>query len=160
MKVLGHPIHPMLVVFPLGLLATSLFFDIIGLATGNGTWSYVAEYMIGAGVVGGLVAGLFGLIDWTGIPKHTRARTVGTWHGVANLVVMFVFFWSWFLRLPAPQHPPTNALILSLMGVAIAVVAGWLGGELVDRLGIGVDEGANPNAASSLSDKPSPRRAA
>jgi uncharacterized membrane protein len=160
LKLLGHPIHPMLIVFPLGLLVTSLIFDIIRMITDNGNWSYIAEYLIGAGVAGGLLAGIFGFIDWMGIPKRTRARVIGAWHGVANVAVLFLFFWSWFLRLPSPAQPPFNAQILSFIAGAIALVSGWLGGELVDRLGIGVDVGANANASSSLTGDSSGRRAA
>ena len=73
-KLLGHPIHPMLVVFPLGLLATAVIFDAIALARENGAWSGMAFYLIAAGVIGGLVAAVFGLIDWLAIPSGTRAR--------------------------------------------------------------------------------------
>ena len=74
----SHPIHPMLVVFPLGLLATSVVFDVISLASGDGKWSEMAFWMIAAGVIGGLAAVVFGLIDWLAIPSGTRAKAVGT----------------------------------------------------------------------------------
>src|SRR6185312_372251 len=51
-KVAGHPIHPMLIVFPLGLLATAVIFDIISLSTSDSKWHSMAWYMIGAGVIG------------------------------------------------------------------------------------------------------------
>ena len=159
-KFLGHPIHPMLVVFPLGLLITSLIFDFIRLGTGNGTWSLAAEYMIGAGVIGGLLAAVFGLVDWLAIPSGTRAKAIGAWHGIGNVVVVLLFIASWFIRLPAPADPGAGAIVLSSLGVLLGAVTGWLGGELVDRLGIGVDEGANPNAPSSMSHQPASRRVA
>src|SRR2546423_14793529 len=92
-KAFGHPIHPMLIVFPLGLLATSLIFDIVHWITGNGFFSVVAFWMIAAGVIGGLLAAIFGLIDWLAIPGGTRAKTVGLWHGGWHLVVggLFIF---------------------------------------------------------------------
>src|SRR5437867_12982020 len=83
-KLFGHPIHPMLIVFPLGFLATSLIFDIMYLGTGDGKWTNIAEYMIGAGVIGGLLAVLFGLVDWLAIPSGTRAKSIGLWHGLGN----------------------------------------------------------------------------
>lgn len=150
-KLAGHPIHPMLIVFPLGLLITSLIFDIIYLASGDNRWTATAEYMIGAGVLGGLLAAVFGLVDWLGITRGTRAKRIGLWHGGANVVVVVLFIISWFLRLPDSAHPPTAAIVLSFIAVGIGAVAGWLGVELVDRLGIGVDDGANPDAPSSLS---------
>jgi uncharacterized membrane protein len=78
-KILGHPIHPILIPFPLGLLSTSVVFDVVHLLTGNGKWSEVSFWMIAAGVIGGLVAAVFGLIDWLAIPSGTRAKAVGLW---------------------------------------------------------------------------------
>ncbi len=86
-KALGHPVHPMLIVFPLGLLATAVIFDILELITGNGDFSIAAAYAIAAGVIGGLVAAVFGLLDWLAIPTGTRARRLGLWHGGGNVVV-------------------------------------------------------------------------
>ncbi len=150
-KAFGHPIHPMLIVFPLGLLATSLIFDIIHWITGNGFFSVVAFWMIAAGIIGGLLAAIFGLIDWLAIPGGTRAKTVGLWHGGGNVVVVVLFILSWLIRLNAQANPPIIASLLSVLAVVLALVTGWLGGELVDRLGVGVDAGANLNAPSSLS---------
>ena len=150
-KLLGHPIHPMLIVFPLGLLATSLFFDIIYLFTGDGGWSSAGEHMIAAGVIGGLAAAVFGFLDWLAIPDGTRAKSIGLLHGAGNVLVTLLFIVSWFLRRPMPAAPPAGALVLSFLGVGIALVTGWLGGELVGRLGVGVDAGAHLDAPSSLS---------
>jgi uncharacterized membrane protein len=61
---------------------------------------------------------------------------------------------SWFVRLDLPEQPDAVALVLSFMGAGLALLTGWLGGELVDRLGVGVDSGAHQNAPSSLSDRP------
>ena len=97
-KLFGHPIHPMLIVFPLGLLATSVVFDIIYLATKNGRWTEIAEYMIGAGIICGLVAAVFGLVDWLGVPSATRAKRIGAWHGVGNVVVVVLFAISFFMH--------------------------------------------------------------
>ena len=159
-KLFGHPIHPMLIPFPLGLLATSLVFDIIHRLTGNESWAEVAYWMIVAGIIGGLAAAPFGWIDWFAIPADTRAKPIGLYHGVGNIVVLVLFAVSWFLRREAPDEPGILAFILSLVGVALAVVTGWLGGELVDRLGVGVDRGANLNAPSSLSGRPASDRQA
>ncbi|MGC4121168.1 MAG: DUF2231 domain-containing protein [Myxococcales bacterium] len=153
-KLFGHPIHPMLIVFPLGLLASSLIFDVISLASRNGDWSVAAFYMIAGGVVGGLIAAVFGLIDWIAIPAGTRARAVGAWHGLGNVVVVALFAVSWVLRFNHRQHTDSTPFLLSILGVALALVTGWLGGELVGRLGIGVDEGANADAPNSLTGRP------
>ena len=153
MKFLGHPVHQMLIVFPLGLLATAVVFDLIYLAGGDVTIATVSYWMIAAGLIGGLVAAPFGWIDWIAIPSGTRAKSVGFYHGIGNVVVMFIFACSWFMRRDLPERPEVIALLLSFIGGGLALVTGWLGGELVDRLGIGVDEGANPNAPNSLSQR-------
>jgi uncharacterized membrane protein len=68
-----------------------------------------------------------------------------------NVLVVVLFICSFLLRRPDPANPDGMALALSFVAVVIALVGGWLGGELVDRLGVGVDDGANLNASSSLS---------
>lgn len=153
-RLLGHSIHQILIVFPLGLLSTGVIFDIIGLVTHNEKWPAIAFYMIAAGVVGGLVAAVFGFIDYLAIPDGTRAKSVGRLHGLGNLVVVVLFALSWYLRLPDPAAPQTLALVFSFAGFVLAGVTGWLGGELVTRLGVGVSEGANLDAPSSLSGEP------
>jgi uncharacterized membrane protein len=153
-KFAGHPVHPMFVVFPLGLLATAVIFDIIYLVSDNSRWTIAAYYMIGAGILGGLAAALFGWLDWLGIPGGTRAKRIGLWHGVGNGVVLTLFLVSWLLRRASPETPPTGAVVAGLIGLVIASVSAWLGGELVDRLGVGVDEGAHLDAPSSLSGLP------
>jgi uncharacterized membrane protein len=150
----------MLIVFPLGLLVTSLVFDFIRIGTGDGIWSLVGYYMIGAGVIGGLLSAIFGAIDWFAIPRGTRAKVLGMWHGLGNVAVIVLFIVSWFLRRGGPEQPPIAAVVLSLIAVLLGAVTAWLGGELVDRLGIGVDDNANPNAPSSLKGDARPRRAA
>jgi uncharacterized membrane protein len=152
-KLFGHPIHQMLIVFPLGLLATSLFFDLIALATDHVGLFQAAYYMIAAGVISGLIAAVFGLIDFLAIPSGTRAKRVGVMHGGGNVVVVVLFAASWLLRRDNPADPSTLAIILSAAGAALGGVTGWLGGELVDRLGVGVDDGANLDAPSSLTEE-------
>ena len=151
-KLMGHPIHPMLIVFPLGLLAASLGFDAGYLSTDNPEFAIVSFWMISAGILGGLLAAVFGAIDWWGIPKNTRANAIGLWHGIGNVIVVLLFIWTWFLRFDAVSYLPTNgAVTLSCIAIALALITGWLGGELVDRLGVGVDDGAHLNAPNSLS---------
>jgi uncharacterized membrane protein len=153
-KLFGHPIHQMLIVFPLGLLATSVIFDITYQVTGNGRWADVAFVMIASGIVGGLLAAIFGLIDWLAIPRGTRAKRIGAIHGIGNVLVVGLFAFSWLLRYTNPVYAGIAPLVLAIAGASIALVTGWLGGELVDRLAVGVDEGAHVDAPSSLSGRP------
>ena len=140
-KLLGHPVHPMLIVFPLGLLATAVAFDIVGLVAGDNSWFGISFWMISAGIVGGLLSAIFGLVDRWAIPSGTRAKAIGLWHGAGNVIVVLLFIVSWSLRIPAATQPTTGALILSF--VALALVTGWLLGELVDHLAVGIDDGAH-----------------
>jgi uncharacterized membrane protein len=153
-KLLGHPVHPMLIVFPLGLLSTAAIFDIVGLVRHDSAWFHISFWMIAAGIIGGLLSAVFGIVDWIAIPRGTRASNIGLWHGAGNVVVTLLFIVSWFLRRPAPEHPGAVAFVLSFAAVGMALVTGWLGGELVDRMGVGVDDGAHLNAPSSLSKRP------
>jgi uncharacterized membrane protein len=153
-KLFGHSIHQMLIVFPLGLLATAVGFDIVRIITDNAHWADISYWLIAIGVITGLIAAVFGLIDWTKIPRGTRARRIGVYHGLGNVVVVVLFAISWLLRSDVPTEPTTLAYVLSFIGVLLALVTGWLGGELVDRLGVGVDDGANVDAPSSLSGRP------
>jgi uncharacterized membrane protein len=162
-KALGHPIHQMLIPFPFGLLATAVIFDIVYLIWGNPTMVTVSYWMIVAGIIGAVIAAPFGLIDWLAIPQGTRAKSVGLLHGLGNVVVLVLFLASWWFRYNTPDViaylPSTLALVLSFVGFALAGVTGWLGGELVDRLSVGVDDGANLDAPSSLTG-PARKRAA
>ncbi len=153
-KLLGHPIHPMLIVFPLGLLATSLAFDIAYFSTGDHQFAAVSYWMIAAGICGAILAAIPGTIDWFAIPSGTRAKNIGLLHGGGNVVVLILFIINWFMRGSAPDNPSGGAFSLSVIAVLLALITGWLGGELVDRLGIGVDPGAHANSPSSLSNLP------
>jgi uncharacterized membrane protein len=107
--------------------------------------------IIAAGVIGGMIAALFGLIDFQAIPWNTRAKKIGIWHGLSNVGVILLFGASWLTRWPAPSNPGALPVMLSLTGAFLMLMSGWLGGELVERLGVGVDDGANLNAPNSLS---------
>jgi uncharacterized membrane protein len=149
----------MLIPFPFGLLSTAVVFDIIRLFVSDpatrGTLSLVAFWMIAAGIVGGLVAAPFGLIDYLAIPRGTRAKSVGLLHGAGNALMLMLFAASLWMRYNTPavaatHEPTTLALLLSFAAFVLAGATGWLGGELVDRLGVGVDDGAHLDAPNSL----------
>lgn len=149
-RLFGHPVHQMLVVFPLGLLGASVVFDLIALGSGHTLMAVVAQYLILGGLVGGLLAAPFGTIDWLAIPAGTRAKSVGALHAGGNVVVLVLFAASAWLRHDNPAAPPLLALLLSFGGAGLSLVTAWLGGELVDRLGVGVSDGAHLDAPSSL----------
>lgn len=137
--VMGHPLHPVLIVFPLGLLSTSVIFDVIHLFDRDGAWSFIAYYLIGAGIIGGIVAAVVGFLDWQALPAGTRAKQIGRIHAISNGIALILFAVSWFMRRDTPSDPDTLAFLLSLAGLFAASAGGYLGGELVFRLGVGVD---------------------
>ncbi len=158
-KIMGHPAHQILIVFPLGLLVTAVIFDGIARFGGPERFAEMAYWMIAAGLIGGVLAAVPGWIDWAAIPRGTRANRIGLIHGLGNTVLLGLYAGSWFLRREDPAHPTDVASLLSLAGLLLGVLTAWLGGELVDRLGVGVDPGAHLDAPNSLSGRPASDRA-
>ena len=151
---LGHPVHPMLIVFPLGLLPTAVACDAIYWITHNPNWGHVAYWLIAAGVLSGIVAALFGFADWWALDSGTRAKRLGVWHLIVNDIMLILFAVSWWIRRGNPDHPTITATALGLVALLFGSVGGWLGGELVYRLSVGVDFDAHVDSPSSLSGQP------
>jgi len=150
-RALGHPVHPMLVTFPIGLWTAAVVFDLIQLTSGNEVFGEVGYWNIVAGVIGAVLAAVTGLADWTGIPANTRAKRVGLLHAGLNTLALLLFVVAWLVRMDNPQHALSGGLfVVEVIAIAVASVSAWFGGELVDRLGVGVHEDANPDAPSSL----------
>jgi uncharacterized membrane protein len=115
-KLMGHPVHPMLIPFPVGLLTTAVVFDIIYLITDRPGFTVAAAYAIAGGIIGGLLAAPFGWIDYFKIPADTRAKRIGLTHGLTNVVVLVLFAISWLLRWNAGGWQPTAwALVCSFV---------------------------------------------
>jgi uncharacterized membrane protein len=155
LKIAGHAVHPMLIPLPLGMFLGTLIFDIVYLVSGDLQFATVSFFMAVLGAAGGVAAAATGAVDYKNIPKGTRAKRVGTVHAIGNDIVIALFALSAFLRYRADAYEPSAlALALTFAGAAASVVTGWLGGELVERLGVGVDTDAHLDATSSLKDEP------
>ncbi len=150
-KFLGHALHQQLIPFPLGLLVTGVVFDVLHLVTDSEELAIASYWMIAAGVVSGIAAVVPGTIDWMHIPRGTRAKRVGLFHGWGNILMLALFAISWILRRDDPASPDLVAVGVATSGAVISGFTAWLGGELVDRLGVGIDEGAHLDAPNSLS---------
>jgi uncharacterized membrane protein len=154
---LGHPVHVMLMPLPIGLLSSTAALDAIDLVRGGGALARASSVNLIGGLASGAVAGLFGAIDYlSSVPRRTRAKRLGAAHGIGNLTALALFGTSLGLRLARRgglrARPPRAATLLEIAGAAILVGTAWLGAEMVNRLGVGVYEGAGPDAPSSLRD--------
>jgi len=153
-RFLGHSLHQMIVFLPLGLLAGAVGCDVAYLVTHELSWALMAYRLMGAGLIAGLAAAVPGFLDWRGLPIGSRAQQVGQLHGAGNVLMLLLFFASFLMRREMTGHiPGALTLTLGFTAMALAGVTGWLGGELVSRLGVGVSSGANVNAPSSLGDQ-------
>ena len=131
-KLLAHPIHPMLIVLPLGLFIGAVVFDALYLWRGSPTFATVAYWNIAGGVIGGLLAAVFGLIDWFAIPAGTRAKRIGLLHGGSNVVVVLIFAFVWLMRGDAPDATPsTNLFLLEVIALLLGSVAALTAGANV-----------------------------
>lgn len=150
-KFLGHPVHQMLIPIPAGLFVVAAVLDIVDVFV-DAVWiPTVTFWNIVIGIGTGLFAALFGLIDWTKIPAGTRAKRVGALHAVGNVLALTFFGVAVLLRSGGGAADASwTPLVLEVMALGLLGMTAWLGGELVDRMGVGVHDGANLNAPSSL----------
>ena len=143
----GHPFHPMLVTVPIGAWVSSLVFDIASRAQSDGSPALVngAHWLVLIGIVGALVAAVFGLLDLLGIPRHTAAFRTGLTHMTMNLVIvaLFVADFAWRHGEYADMTKVrAGQLALSVVGLVLLAVSGWLGGRLSYRFGVRVADEA------------------
>lgn len=150
-RALGHPIHQMLVPIPMGLLLVGSALDVVHRLTEAPWIPMLSFWNLAIGVGGAMLAAVFGAVDLFAIPDGTRAKRVAGLHAIGNLVVIGLYVVALFSRWTHPSlAAPSLAIGLEVLGLALAGVTAWLGGELVDRLGVGVDDGADLDAPSSL----------
>ena len=138
----GHPFHPILVTVPIGAWITSLVLDVGSRATSNtpGALARGAWWAIAVGIVGALLAALFGLMDLLDIPRRTRAFRVGLIHMMINLAVVAAFVVSYIWRDDRGVSVETSAgqIVLSAAALVFLGVSGFLGGMLAYRYGVRV----------------------
>jgi nitrite reductase/ring-hydroxylating ferredoxin subunit/uncharacterized membrane protein len=136
----SHPIHPMLVAFPIAFLYGALGFDAAGrLASWPGGWT-TGAYLSVAALASGLVAAVPGLLDYLyAIPPNSSARARATQHLLVNVSALAAFALGWAFRDRATLVPGAGTLLLEAAGVGLVTWGGWLGGTLVYRNQIGVD---------------------
>ena len=135
----GHPLHAMLIPLPIGLWIFSIISDLIfKFGWGGPVWNDVAFYTIGGGIVGALIAALPGFIDLTDI-QNPKTKSIALWHMIINLLAVALYclnFWLRMQRAPGDNIP----IVLSVIGVVLITISGWLGGELVYVRGVAVKQ--------------------
>ena len=139
----GHPIHPMIIPFPIALWVFSLVADVIFLWRGNPVWrDYIAFYTLLGGILGAAAAAVPGLIDWLSL-KDPEVVKIANWHARLNVIALLIFAASFYLRttggseLVSGSH--TIPFGLSVFGAILITISGWLGGELVFKHGVAVE---------------------
>jgi uncharacterized membrane protein len=132
-----HPLHPMLIVFPIALWVASLVCDIAYHAgSRNVFWKEMAFYAIAGGVVGALLAAIPGFIDYLSLTER-RTKKIATMHMAINLLVVLMFIFNLGIRYSSPSGD-LFPVFLSVVAIGLMSVAGWLGGALVFEHGVGV----------------------
>jgi uncharacterized membrane protein len=137
-NILGHPIHPIIVIFPVAFLSGTAGADIGYWLTQDPFWARASMWLIGLGASAGILAGIIGMVDFLRIPR-VRHRTAGWAHMVANILALVLSLINFGLRLndPATTIVPVG-LTLSLVVATLLLIGGWFGGELTFRHKIGV----------------------
>ena len=141
-SIAGHPVHPMLIPFPLALWTTSFVVDVLFYIRRGATLPIIAKFLLAAGCVGAVAAAVPGIIDWLSI-KHPPTKRIANWHARLNIIALLIFAASLYLRMKAGGAALVNyglkiPFLLSLAGVILIAISGWLGGALAFEHGVGV----------------------
>jgi uncharacterized membrane protein len=144
LRVAGHPLHPIIVMFPIALWVFSLVADLVHAFGGRAVWNDLAFYTMAGGLVGALLAALPGFLDYRTL-RARDTRRLGTAHMTINLVVVALYALNLWLRtwLPPGAVLPVG---LSVLSVALLLVSGWLGGEMVYGHGVGFERRTDESA--------------
>jgi uncharacterized membrane protein len=139
----GHPVHPMIIPFPIALWFFSLVSDVIYLWRGNPIWrDYIAFYTLLGGIIGAVVAAVLGLVDWLSL-KDREVIKIANWHARINVSALLIFAASFYLRTTSGagivSGSYTIPVALSVLGVILITISGWLGGEMVFKHGVAVE---------------------
>ncbi len=153
-SIAGHPLHAMLIVFPVALFIFSLVCDLVSLRSATpDNWTLVSLYSMVGGFVGALAAAIPGLIDYSSM-SNPRVKRTATVHMSINLIAVALYAFNIWLRV----HGSAVAglpLLLSIIAVAGLGVSGWLGGHMVHVYGVGVENAPDPGGDVTTARAPS-----
>jgi uncharacterized membrane protein len=141
-SIAGHPIHPMLIPFPVAFFVATLVCDVVFWGTANPAWATAAMWLLGAGIVMALLAALVGLTDVIG-DGRVRALNDAWLHAGGNIVIVLIQIYSWYARyIEGTAAVVPKGFILSLIVVLGLLFTGWKGWEMVYRHRVGVADEA------------------
>ncbi len=140
-SIAGHPVHPMLIPFPLALWTTSFFADILFYFIRNFNLLLISKFLLAVGIIGGLAAAVPGIIDWLAL-KSEEVKGIANWHARLNVIALIIFAISLYLRTHYGAgmvgYSMKIPFLLSFVGVVLISISGWLGGSLSYDHGVGV----------------------
>lgn len=134
----GHPLHPMMIHFPVAALIALIAADFAYLYTGDVFWARAGLWLAGVGAFGGWLASLAGAIDLFTVPR-IRCLITGWCHALLAIMLLSLASLNWLLRVDAVDAIYPWGLYLSLLSGALIAVTGWLGGQLVFEHAVGVE---------------------
>ncbi len=141
-KIGGHPIHPMLIPFPIVCFIGVLVTDIVFINNHDAGWATASRYLLGIGIIMAALAAVAGLTDFMGDDRIRRASDALK-HMLANVAAVVLEIVNFFVRMNSDAAIPSTGIILSAVVVLLLIYSGWKGGDLVYHHGIGVDDAAN-----------------
>jgi uncharacterized membrane protein len=144
-----HPFHPIFTHFPMALLAVSSLWDLLGIWRGDPFWWMFAFWSIAIGLIMAFLALVTGLIDYVKIPQGGPAENAAMRHMIIMVLALLIYAGSLLLRFYSSAEAGGllfTAMALSLAGLAVLLLGGWYGGELVYRHGVGrIEAQVDPN---------------
>lgn len=136
--VAGHPIHPILVTFPIGCFVAAVVCDIVSIWAGPVFWAPMSTWLLLFGILGALLAAFFGFVDYLTAPMTAHAKNVAAWHMTLNVAVIIIFGWACAVRFL--DHTSPAGYALTGLGIVILAVSGVIGGEVAHQHLVGSQE--------------------
>jgi uncharacterized membrane protein len=157
-KIAGHPIHPMLIPFPIAFFVSTFVCDVVFWQTAIPAWATAATWLLGAGIVMAALAALAGLTDVLG-DRRIRSLNDAWWHAGGNIIIVLIELYNWYARyIDGSAVIVPTGMVLSLIAVCGLLFTGWKGWEMVYRHRVGIAEDTERSVQASTPS--TPRRAA
>jgi len=140
-QIAGHPIHPMLIPFPIAFFVATFVADIVFMRTMDTGWALATQWLLGAGLVMAALAAIVGLTDFLG-ERRIRNLNAAWWHAGANVLAVLISLYNFYVRYEAGAAAgiTTTQIVLSGIVVLLLLFSGWLGGEMVYRHRVGIQD--------------------